>query len=128
MGHNFRNLQVWQKGIDFVDSVYDFCAKLPDDEKYNISRQLKRAFVSIPSNIAEGCAKKSEKEFAHFLGISLGSAYEVETQLIVCQRRQFDDLKASELIENIHEIQKMIFSLRNNLSVFVLFSLLYILV
>ena len=126
MTHNFRNLKVWQKGIDVADEVYSFCELLPSDEKFNLQSQLKRSAVSIPSNIAEGCAKKSKNELVHYLGISLGSAYELETQLLICERRKMNSISIPFLVEKIHELQKMIFSFRQSLLVFALFSLFYI--
>lgn len=104
---------IWQKSIDFVDAIYDYCLLLPKEEKFNLQSQLKRAAVSIPSNIAEGSAKKSQKEFSHYLGISLGSSFEIETQLIICSRRNFPDVDV--LLNAISELQKMIYSFRQSL-------------
>ena len=126
MTHNFRNLKVWQKGIDVTDEVYSFCEFLPSEEKFNLQSQLKRSAVSIPSNIAEGCAKKSKNELVHYLGISSGSVYELETQLLICERRKMNSISIPFLDEKIHELQKMIFSFRQSLLVFALFSLFFI--
>ena len=116
MKHNFKKLKVWEKAIDFADNMYDYCSMLPNDERFNLQSQLKRASVSIPSNIAEGSAKRTSKEFAHYLGISLGSSYEVETQLIICERRKFSIEKTQDLLNQIAELQKMIFSFRKSLT------------
>jgi four helix bundle protein len=78
--HNFKNLKVWSKGMDAVDRVYAFSATLPDNEKYGLRTQLNRAAVSVPSNIAEGSGASTEKDFARFVGSSLGSSFEVDTQ------------------------------------------------
>jgi len=78
---NFRELKIWQKGMDIVKGVYGLAAMLPSDERFGLKSQIQRASVSIPSNIAEGCSRNSETDFKHFLEIAIGSAYELETQL-----------------------------------------------
>lgn len=81
-----KDLDVWQKGMDFVESVYKVTGTFPKEEIYGLVNQLRRSAISIPSNIAEGAARNSEKEFLQFLHISLGSASEAETQLLIAQR------------------------------------------
>ena len=83
---SFKDLIVWQKAIILVEEVYHLLRNLPNDERYALSDQIRRSVVSIPSNIAEGRGRNSEKEFVRFLNIANGSAYELETQLILCQR------------------------------------------
>jgi len=85
MGHarNFKDFPVWQESVDFCSSIYNACSSMPWFEKRGLGDQLQRAAVSIPSNIAEGAGRSSDTEFAHFLDIALGSAYEVETQLLI---------------------------------------------
>ncbi len=78
---NFRQLEVWQKGMEIVIGVYKLTVLLPVDERFGLKAQLQRAAVSIPSNIAEGCSRDSEQEFKRFLEIAIGSTYELETQL-----------------------------------------------
>jgi four helix bundle protein len=113
--HNFRELKIWQRSIDLAVDVYTTSC-LPVDEKYGLTSQLKRCSVSIPSNIAEGSGRNSNKEFKHFLSISLGSAFEVETQMIIANRLQlFDDPITYELTQKASDIQKMIFSLQKTL-------------
>jgi four helix bundle protein len=80
---DFRKYQVWQHGIELVKKVYAFTAELPSEEKYSLTRQIQRSSVSIPSNVAEGCARTSEKEFKHYIEVALGSAFELETQMIL---------------------------------------------
>jgi len=75
--HNFRRLNIWIKSIDFVADVYRITKSFPKEEKFGLSSQMERAAVSISANIAEGSAKSSEKDFARFLEMSLGSAYEI---------------------------------------------------
>ena len=80
---NFRNYKVWQDAIDYASKVYKVTSEMPWFEKKGLCDQLQRAVVSISSNIAEGAAKPSDNEFAHFLDLALGSAFEVETQLLI---------------------------------------------
>ncbi len=80
---NFRELKIWSGSLELAVEVYRVVSHFPPEEKYGLKSQIKRASVSISSNIAEGCSRTSQKEFRHFLQISLGSAFEVETQLIL---------------------------------------------
>lgn len=86
---NFRTLTIWQQGIDLVLKVYEIASQLPTEEKYGLASQICRASVSIPSNIAEGCSRNSDIEYKRFLEVALGSAVELETQLIIIQKLQF---------------------------------------
>ncbi len=86
---NFRQLEVWQKAIDMADKVYAVCDAFPKYELYALSDQLRRAAVSMASNIAEGASRTSTAEFAHYLEISIGSAFEVETQLFIAKKRNY---------------------------------------
>lgn len=106
---DFKKLTIWQKGMDLVDRIYDLSLLLPSDEKFGIRTQLTRAAVSIPLNVSEGSARSSEKDYRRFLEMSLGSAFEVETLLIVVQRRKWigDDLIGG-LLKEIDEEQKML--------------------
>lgn len=83
---NHKDLDVWKKSIELVENIYQFTEKPPDSEKFGLFSQMRRAAVSIPSNISEGAARKSDKEFIQFCYIALGSLAEVETQLILCQK------------------------------------------
>ena len=83
---DFKDLLVWQKAMDLTAEVYRLTKKLPKDEVYGLTNQLRRAAVSIPSNIAEGNARGSQKEYVRFLVIARGSKSEVETQLLICVR------------------------------------------
>lgn len=109
--HNFKQLIVWQKAMDVVDLAYNFIADLPSTERFNLIDQIRRCSVSIPSNIAEGSGKRTNKDFARYLSIALGSAYELETQLIICQRRAFGNQQLRiEILKLLDEVQKMIYS------------------
>lgn len=77
--HRFKDLEIWKKSRLFCSEIYNVTAHFPSEEKFGITNQLRRASVSIPSNIAEGAARNSSKDFARFLEIAIGSAYEIET-------------------------------------------------
>lgn len=81
--HKVEDLKIWNKSIELTKAVYLLVSDLPNDEKYGLSSQIKRCSVSIPSNIAEGAGRNSNKEFKHFLSIANGSTYELQTQLIL---------------------------------------------
>ena len=86
-----EDLDVWKLSMDLVVDVYKMTAKFPSEEKFGLVNQLRRAAVSVPSNIAEGAARKSDKEYIQFLYIALGSLAEIETQLIISKRLGFSD-------------------------------------
>lgn len=94
---NFRDLNVWQDSIRLTKEIYRITSKLPKSEMYGLASQMNRAVVSIPSNIAEGSAKDSQKEFIRFLRISLGSAFELETQLEICIELNYFKKRISKL-------------------------------
>jgi len=81
--HRFKYLEIWKKSRLFCSSVYEILSKFPESEKFGLTNQLRRASVSIASNIAEGSSRNSNKDFSRFLQITLGSAYEIETQLLI---------------------------------------------
>jgi four helix bundle protein len=117
MHHNVHEMKIWHKAIDLVVDVYKLSSNFPKEEKYGLISQIRKAAVSIPSNIAEGAGRNTDKDFANFLGISNGSSYEVMTQLIVSQRL---DLVTTEevqpLLRKLDEVQKMTFAFQNQLS------------
>ncbi|MCX5785433.1 MAG: four helix bundle protein [Elusimicrobia bacterium] len=86
---NFENLIVWRKAVDFSAAIYDLTAKFPKEEIFGVTSQLRRAAVSVASNIAEGAGRKSKKEFIHFLSISYGSLCEVITLLNICLKQNY---------------------------------------
>jgi four helix bundle protein len=112
----FKELKVWQKAIDLVTETYLKSAAFPKEELYGLTSQIRRSAVSIPSNIAEGCGRKTNKDFANFLGVALGSAFEFETQLIICRNLQFIPENDFEFLEKeVHHIQNMIIKLQSTL-------------
>ncbi|MEA5404968.1 four helix bundle protein [Arcicella sp. DC2W] len=113
--HNFKELKVWKVSIDFVTKIYEKSASFPQYEMYGLTSQLRRAALSIPSNMAEGSGR-GDKEFIRFLSISIASAFEVETQLIVAKNLKFTSESDLEiLLIQIQEIQKMIHGLSRSL-------------
>jgi len=113
---DYKDLKVWQKGIDIVDKVYAITAAFPKEELYGLVIQMRKASVSIPSNIAEGFARQHNKEYKQFLYISLGSCAELDTQLIIAYRRNYVTKKDfEELAEDINDESRMLVSLINKL-------------
>src|SRR6266487_6258713 len=106
---NFKKLKIWQKGIELVNLTYELAGQLPKEEKYELRSQITRAVVSIPSNIAEGGAKRSKKEYVRYLEIALGSAYELETQVLIIENLNYGKKELREsILKGIDEEQKMI--------------------
>lgn len=108
---------VWQKGMQIVELSFKFSESLPTEEKYGLRSQMTRAAVSIPSNIAEGGSRKSEKEYAHFLEISLGSSFELETQFLICAQLKIGNIDLiDKALKEIEEYQKMMNSFRSKVN------------
>ncbi|MDE5424385.1 four helix bundle protein [Ancylomarina sp. DW003] len=105
---DFKKYTVWQKSMGLVKEVYLLGERLPKHEKYGLYSQMTRAAISIPSNIAEGCGRPSDKEFKRFAEIALGSAYELETQLILIQELKLSGKEMQEIITLVIEVQKML--------------------
>ena len=110
---NFRKYDIWLDGMEFVNEVYSFTEDFPKDERYGLISQMQRCAVSIPSNIAEGASRSSEKDFARFLEISIGSSFELETQIRIAVKRKYIKLSLSvKLIEQLISLQKRMAALR----------------
>jgi four helix bundle protein len=106
---DFKKLKIWQKGMEIVDKVYDIIPFLPNEEKFGLKSQMTRSATSIPSNIAEGSAKRSQKDYLRYVEISLGSAYELETHsLVVRNRKWVKDELIESLLVLIEQEQRMI--------------------
>lgn len=112
---NFRDYPVWNEAVDYATYVYEVTSQMPWFEKKGLCDQLQRAAVSISSNIAEGAARSSDLDFAHFLDFALGSAFEVETQLKIAKNvGYFDNLDANldidyqKLMDRIHSIERQL--------------------
>ncbi len=93
----FENLHIWQKGIDLVEDIYTITSNFPNSELYTLTSQLRRSAISIPSNIAEGKGRGGIKEFVNFLHISLGSLYELKTQLFIAKRLAYINSKCYDV-------------------------------
>ncbi|HSW61296.1 MAG TPA: four helix bundle protein [bacterium] len=109
-----KDLDVWKKAIEFVAEIYKITREFPKEEIYGLTSQIRRAAVSIPSNIAEGAARNSTKEFIQFLYIALGSSAETETQLIIAKEIGYIQ-KVEEKLDEIERIRKMILGLIRHL-------------
>ena len=110
--HNFRELVAWQKAMQLTREVYLLTNSLPANERYGLTSQIQRAVVSIPSNIAEGAGRPTEKELVHFLSFALGSAYELETELLLAGELGYIDTEQSTQINTaVVEVQKLVYSL-----------------
>jgi four helix bundle protein len=111
---DYKDLNVWKESMDLVEDIYRLVKYFPREEIYALSNQLKRAVVSIPSNIAEGQNRNTLKEFIQFLYIALGSVSEVETQILIAQRLNYIQNIDNEL-KQITKIRKMINALINSI-------------
>ena len=106
---NFREYPVWKEAVDYATFVYEVTGKLPWFEKKGLCDQLQRAAVSISSNIAEGAARSSDAEFTHFLDYALGSAFEVETQLLIAKNIGYmDETQYEELLSKLASIERQL--------------------
>jgi len=113
---NFEKLEVWQKAIDFADLVYATTRGFPSEERFGLTNQMRRAAVSISSNIAEGCSRGSKTDFARFVEIATGSVFEVVSQAFIGRRQGFvDDAKFKALYAAAEEQSKMLSGLRRSL-------------
>ena len=109
---SYQELTVWQKAMDLTREIYMLSSKLPREELYGLSDQLRRAAVSVPSNIAEGHGRKTAKDFCHFLSIANGSCMEIETQLLICV--QLNMLTKNDIfgaVSLLNEVSKMLTAL-----------------
>lgn len=110
--HNYKELKVWQKGRELVKFIYELTKILPKEEIYSLTSQIRRAVISIPSNIAEGAGHFSDKEFSRFLEIAYASSCELDTQIILALDLEYIDQKLlNDSAVFIEEIQKMLFGL-----------------
>lgn len=116
MKHNFKKLIIWQDSMELSDLIYKYSDDLPQKERFNLIDQLNRCSVSIPSNIAEGSGKRTNLHFAEFLSTSLSSAFEAETQLLICKRRSYgNQILLEELLENVQRVQTKIYNFREKI-------------
>ncbi len=115
--NNYKELKVWQKAIEIATEIYKITRTFPKEEQYGIVNQLRRAASSIACNIADGAGRNSEKEFNHFLGISIGSSFETETQLIISRNIDYiSEEQLNSISDKLSENQKMIRGLQKTLN------------
>lgn len=114
---NFKELKIWQKGFEIAVDTYKLVDRFPKSEKYFSSQQVTRAATLIPSNIAEGSSRRSEKDYYRFTEISSGSSFELQTQLLIARAMEFGDITLiSNALHKIDEEQKMLIAFANKLS------------
>ena len=118
MKHNFKKLTIWKDSMDLCDLIYNYTDSLPHKEKFNLIQQLERCSVSVPYNIAEGSGKRTELHFAEFITTALTSSYEIETQLLICERRKYgDQTELKTILNKVEILQKQISNFRETLVV-----------
>jgi four helix bundle protein len=111
--HYFKELKVWNLSMDLIVEIYKATKTFPSEEKFGLVSQINRSAVSIAANIAEGCGRNTVNDFNHFLDMSLGSSFELETLIIISQRIEImEEEKAKETLLIINSIQKMLNALR----------------
>jgi four helix bundle protein len=118
MARSFKDLVAWQKAMDMADAIYDATAAFPQREMYRLADQMRRAAVSIPSNIAEGQARFSNRDFRHFLRDARGSLAELETQILIAERRHYlKPQEAAPLNDRVVELGRILNGLMNAIQV-----------
>lgn len=114
--HNYRELKIWQRSMDFVVKVYEVTAGFPKEERYGLTSQLRSCVVSVPSNISEGAGRGTNKQFKRFLEFSMGSINEAQTQIeLACRIKYLNREIADLLIDEALQIYKMILTFYNSL-------------
>ncbi len=114
---DYRDLIVWQKAMDLVEAIYRTTAGFPREEIYGLTSQLRRAAVSIPSNIAEGNGRNTTRDYLNFLGMAYGSIKEVETQVLIAERLQYvPSSDSNRLVQMTTEIARLLSGLMNSLN------------
>jgi len=114
--HNCRELKIWQRSMDFVERIYKVSANFPREEKYGLIAQIRSCAVSVPSNISEGGGRATNKQFKHFLEISMGSINELQTQIELANRFSYLSRDVyEEIIDEGLQIYKMILAFYNSL-------------
>ncbi|MCS7216038.1 MAG: four helix bundle protein [Thermodesulfovibrio sp.] len=113
---SYQDLQVWKKGIELTEKIYQVCKSFPQEEKYALTSQIQKSAISIPANIAEGWGRNSKKEYIQFLSIARGSVYELETHLIIAQKIGYiQEALLKELLQMTESLGKMLLSLIRSL-------------
>lgn len=116
--HNFKELHIWQRSISVATEVYKITSTFPSIERYGLTNQINRAVVSIASNIAEGAGRNSDNEFNHFLGVAIGSSFEVYTQLVISSNLGLVTMETIKpILEELDETQRMIRGFKSTLKI-----------
>jgi four helix bundle protein len=116
MLHNVKELKIWNLAIEIVADIYKLSSTFPPDERSGLTSQIRKAAVSIPSNVAEGAGRNTDKDFSHFLGIANGSSYEVMTQILVAKKLSYiTEAEADPILKKLDEFQKMTFRFQERL-------------
>jgi len=114
--HNYKEMKIWQKARKLVNVVYKISKKLPKEELYGLTSQIRRAVVSVPANIAEGAGRGTDRDFCHFLDIARGSLFELDTLLILSSDLEYvSEEELNPVFESINEIIKMMVSFQSRL-------------
>ena len=114
--HRFEDLKIWNKAMDVAEKTYKLSAKFPLEEKFNLTSQIRKSAISIPSNIAEGAGRNTNGEFKNFLGIANGSSYELITQLYLTERLKISQEESVKpIINDVIEVCKMNYALQKSL-------------
>jgi four helix bundle protein len=114
--HNFKELRIWKESMELAKIVFGHTKQFPKEERYCLTQQINKCTVSVPSNIAEGSGRKTKKDFAHFIAIALGSAFELETQLLLAT--DFGYVKKDDVgptLERLVGLQRMIYKFQTTL-------------
>jgi four helix bundle protein len=115
--HNYKELKVWKEAMQLAKDAYLISAGFPQDEKFGLTSQVRRSAVSVPSNIAEGAGRKSDKEFLHYLSMASGSLYELETQLLLSVDFNYSSKEILEdCFSSVTALQKMLYKLQEQLT------------
>ena len=113
---SYKDLDIWKKGIELVKNIYQITECFPKSEMYGLTSQLRRCAVSIPSNVAEGFRRQYSKEFKQFLSVAIGSAAELETQIIIAKELNYIDTQTeAKVLETVDHLSRMIFNLNKKL-------------
>lgn len=114
--NRFKDLTVWKESVELATSIYTLTKEFPQEEKFGITNQMRRAVVSISSNIAEGAGRNNPKEFNQYIGIALGSAFELESQLTISANLSFGkETLILEIVKKLNYIQNMLYKLQKTL-------------
>ena len=116
MKHNFKNLEIWKRGMALAGEVYKLSEIFPGEEKFGLTAQIRRSAVSIPSNIAEGCGRGTTKQMSLFVDIAVGSSCELETQIyLATDLLHIDKTESEKIISKIEEVRKMMIGFQKSL-------------